>query len=375
LPAEAHYVLFPHKTVAENIAFGPRIRGRSRREAAKKVEELLALVRLDGYGDRSITQLSGGQAQRVALASALANDPKVLVLDEPLAALDRKLRQSMHFELRRIQRSLRSTFLYVTHDQEEALTMSDRIILMQDGLIEQIGPPTEVYMAPATRFVSSFIGDTNLSRARSCAATRAALADTTSRWRQLGYMSVRRTRSAWPRGQGSGSASGPKPWRSRSARALASWSATTSRSPGQPRLRGCCAADPAAAVCGWGCGGQRPGLQVTRRGQAPARAARLPRPALAAAGVHRPVPADADRDPVRLQPRLLGYSTAISLSFGLNLSNYAAALSTSIYWSIMIRSIVIGLVTATVCIALAFPFVYAITLGPLRRRGERRRSR
>lgn len=156
------YALFPHKTVAENVAFGPRIRGRSRREAAKKVEELLALVRLDGYGERSITQLSGGQAQRVALARALANDPTVLVLDEPLAALDRKLRQSMHFELRRIQRSLGSTFLYVTHDQEEALTMSDRIILMHDGLIEQIGPPIEVYMAPATRFVSSFIGETNL---------------------------------------------------------------------------------------------------------------------------------------------------------------------------------------------------------------------
>ena len=156
------YALFPHMTVAENIAFGPRIHRKPRKDSARKVEELLRLVHLEGYGDRAITQLSGGQAQRVALARALANEPPVLVLDEPLAALDRKLRQSMHLELRHIQQSLGSTFVYVTHDQEEALTMSDRIILMNGGLIEQIGSPVELYAAPQSRFVSSFVGDTNL---------------------------------------------------------------------------------------------------------------------------------------------------------------------------------------------------------------------
>ncbi len=156
------YALFPHMTVAQNIGFGPRIRRRSRQEIGTRVTALLRLVRLEGFGDRAITQLSGGQAQRVALARALANEPPVLVLDEPLAALDRKLRQSMHLELRHIQQSLGSTFIYVTHDQEEALTMSDRIILMNEGLIEQVGTPAELYTAPSSRFVSSFVGDTNL---------------------------------------------------------------------------------------------------------------------------------------------------------------------------------------------------------------------
>ena len=156
------YALFPHMTVAQNVGFGPRIRRRARKDVAERVDELLRLVHLEGYGKRSITQLSGGQAQRVALARALANEPPVLVLDEPLAALDRKLRQSMHLELRHIQRSLGSTFVYVTHDQEEALTMSDRIILMNEGLIEQIGTPADLYTAPRSRFVSSFVGDTNL---------------------------------------------------------------------------------------------------------------------------------------------------------------------------------------------------------------------
>jgi spermidine/putrescine transport system ATP-binding protein len=156
------YALFPHMTVGQNIGYGPKIRRRGRRDIAQRVEELLRLVHLEGYGNRSITQLSGGQAQRVALARALANEPPVLVLDEPLAALDRKLRQSMHLELRHIQQSLGSTFIYVTHDQEEALTMSDRIILMNEGLIEQVGSPVDLYMAPRSRFVSSFVGDTNL---------------------------------------------------------------------------------------------------------------------------------------------------------------------------------------------------------------------
>ena len=166
------YALFPHMTVAENIGFGPRIHRRGRRETASRVEELLRLVHLEGYGGRSITQLSGGQAQRVALARALANEPPVLVLDEPLAALDRKLRQSMHLELRQIQQSLGSTFVYVTHDQEEALTMSDRIILMNGGVIEQVGTPVELYMAPKSRFVSSFVGDTNLFEAEVTACTQ-----------------------------------------------------------------------------------------------------------------------------------------------------------------------------------------------------------
>jgi spermidine/putrescine ABC transporter ATP-binding subunit len=156
------YALFPHMSVGQNVGFGLALKRKPRSEIAAKVEAMLRLVRLEGFGDRTTTQLSGGQAQRVALARALANDPAVLLLDEPLAALDLKLRQAMHFELRRIQRAVGSTFVYVTHDQEEALTMSDRIVLMNHGSIEQIGTPFEVYRAPRTRFVSSFIGEANL---------------------------------------------------------------------------------------------------------------------------------------------------------------------------------------------------------------------
>jgi spermidine/putrescine ABC transporter ATP-binding subunit len=156
------YALFPHRTVGENIGFALKVARRGRAEIATRVTEMLKLVRLEGYESRTPATLSGGQAQRVALARALINQPKVLLLDEPLAALDLKLRQAMHFELRRIQNLVGSTFLYVTHDQEEALTMSDRIVLMNSGLIEQAGSPVEVYRQPATRFVSGFIGEVNL---------------------------------------------------------------------------------------------------------------------------------------------------------------------------------------------------------------------
>jgi spermidine/putrescine ABC transporter ATP-binding subunit len=160
------YALFPHMSVGENVAFGLALKRRPKAEVRQKVDSLLRLVHLDGFGDRMPTQLSGGQAQRVALARALANDPVVLLLDEPLAALDLKLRQAMHVELRQIQRTVGSTFLYVTHDQEEALSMSDRITLMNAGRIEQIGPPIDVYRNPRSRFVSSFIGEANIFEGR-----------------------------------------------------------------------------------------------------------------------------------------------------------------------------------------------------------------
>lgn len=156
------YALFPHKTVEENIAYALQISRVKKSVVEERVKEMLCLVRLEGFEKRSPKSLSGGQAQRVALARALINQPKVLLLDEPLAALDLKLRQTMHFELRRIQSVVGSTFVYVTHDQEEALTMSDRIVLMNRGRIEQIGSPTEVYRQPKTRFVSEFIGEVNL---------------------------------------------------------------------------------------------------------------------------------------------------------------------------------------------------------------------
>jgi spermidine/putrescine ABC transporter ATP-binding subunit len=156
------YALFPHKTVGDNVGFALKVARRGKAEIVTRVADMLRLVRLEGYERRTPASLSGGQAQRVALARALINHPKVLLLDEPLAALDLKLRQAMHFELRRIQNLVGATFIYVTHDQEEALTMSDRIVLMNSGRIEQIGSPVEVYRQPATRFVSGFIGEVNL---------------------------------------------------------------------------------------------------------------------------------------------------------------------------------------------------------------------
>ena len=156
------YALFPHMTVAENVAFGPRSKKLGRAECASRVAEILGVVRLDEFADRQPAQLSGGQQQRVALARALVNYPSALLLDEPLAALDLKLREAMQLELKRIQREVGITFVFVTHDQGEALTMSDRIAVMSDGVIEQIGTPEEIYLHPSTLFVAGFIGSANL---------------------------------------------------------------------------------------------------------------------------------------------------------------------------------------------------------------------
>jgi putative spermidine/putrescine transport system ATP-binding protein len=149
-------------TVAENVEYGLRVKGVKRGERRRRAQEALALVRLDGYGGRKPVQLSGGQRQRVALARAIVNHPKVLLLDEPLGALDLKLRQEMQSELKRIQQEIGITFVYVTHDQEEALTMSDRIAVFSQGRIDQIGSPADVYERPANEFVAAFVGISNL---------------------------------------------------------------------------------------------------------------------------------------------------------------------------------------------------------------------
>ncbi|MBQ6848014.1 MAG: ABC transporter ATP-binding protein [Clostridia bacterium] len=156
------YALFPHLNVYENIAFGLRVKKMKDKEIKEKVEEMLELVNLKGLGNRSIDTLSGGQQQRVAIARAIANRPKVLLLDEPLAALDLKLRKDMQKELKKIQQQLGITFVFVTHDQEEALTMSDRVIVMDDGKIQQIGTPQDIYNEPKNAFVADFIGESNI---------------------------------------------------------------------------------------------------------------------------------------------------------------------------------------------------------------------
>jgi spermidine/putrescine transport system ATP-binding protein len=156
------YALFPHMTVAENVAFGPRSKKVPRSEYTRRVGDILEVVRLAEFAKRKPAQLSGGQQQRVALARALVNYPSALLLDEPLAALDLKLREAMQLELKRIQREVGITFTFVTHDQGEALTMSDRIAVMSEGVIEQIGTPEEVYQRPASLFVAGFIGSANL---------------------------------------------------------------------------------------------------------------------------------------------------------------------------------------------------------------------
>ncbi len=156
------YALFPHMSVADNVEYGLRVKGVKRQERRARTEDVLALVRLEGFGGRRPVQLSGGQRQRVALARAIVNHPEVLLLDEPLGALDLKLRQEMQTELKRIQREVGITFVYVTHDQEEALTMSDRIAVFSQGRIDQIGAPAEIYEQPANEFVAAFVGISNL---------------------------------------------------------------------------------------------------------------------------------------------------------------------------------------------------------------------
>jgi len=156
------YALFPHMTVGENIAYGLMIKKVPKRQREQRVDEMLDLVQLSGLADRKPTQLSGGQRQRVALARALVNNPKVLLLDEPLGALDLKLRQQMQIELKAIQKRVGITFVFVTHDQEEALTMSERIAVFNKGRIEQVGTPAEIYEHPATEFVAGFVGVSNL---------------------------------------------------------------------------------------------------------------------------------------------------------------------------------------------------------------------
>ena len=156
------YALFPHLNVFENIAFGLRVKKLEEKEIEKRVGEMLELVNLRGFEKRSVHNLSGGQQQRVAIARALVNHPKVLLLDEPFGALDLKLRKEMQNELKRIQQSLEITFVYVTHDQEEALTMSDTVVVMKDGNIQQIGTPVDIYNEPENAFVADFIGESNI---------------------------------------------------------------------------------------------------------------------------------------------------------------------------------------------------------------------
>ena len=157
-----NYALFPHMNVAENIGYGLKLRKVPRGEIKKKVAQMLELVQLEGYEKRKPSELSGGQKQRVAIARALVNNPKVLLLDEPLGALDLQLRRAMQIELKHLQKKLGITFIYITHDQEEAINMSDRIAVMRDGCIEQIGTPDEIYNHPKTSYVATFVGNANI---------------------------------------------------------------------------------------------------------------------------------------------------------------------------------------------------------------------
>lgn len=156
------YALFPHINVFDNIAFGLRMKKVPEIDVKERVHEMLKLVKLEGFDNRNVEKLSGGQQQRIAIARALVNKPKVLLLDEPLGALDLKLRQNMQYELKEIQRKLGITFVFVTHDQEEALTMSDTVVVINDGEIQQIGTPVDIYNEPRNRFVASFIGESNI---------------------------------------------------------------------------------------------------------------------------------------------------------------------------------------------------------------------
>ena len=157
-----NYALFPHMNVADNIGYGLKIRKVPKADIKKKVKEMLELVQLEGFEKRKPAELSGGQKQRVAIARALANNPRVLLLDEPLGALDLQLRRTMQLELKRLQKKLGITFIYITHDQEEALTMSDRVVVMNHGVIQQVGSPTDIYNEPVNAFVADFIGESNI---------------------------------------------------------------------------------------------------------------------------------------------------------------------------------------------------------------------
>lgn len=156
------YALFPHLNVYDNVAFGMRVHGKNENEVKAKVHEMLKMVNLDGFAHRNVNVLSGGQQQRVAIARALANEPKVLLLDEPLGALDLKLRKDMQVELKKIQQQTGITFVFVTHDQEEALSMSDTVVVMDKGIIQQIGTPQDIYNEPENAFVADFIGESNI---------------------------------------------------------------------------------------------------------------------------------------------------------------------------------------------------------------------
>ncbi len=157
-----NYALFPHMNVADNIGYGPKLRKMPKQEIRERVREMLSLVQLAGFEKRKPSQLSGGQRQRVAIARALINNPQVLLLDEPLGALDLQLRRTMQMELKRLQKKLGITFIYITHDQEEAINMSDRIVVMNRGVCEQIGTPDEIYYRPKTSYVATFVGNANV---------------------------------------------------------------------------------------------------------------------------------------------------------------------------------------------------------------------
>jgi putative spermidine/putrescine transport system ATP-binding protein len=178
-----NYALFPHMTVAENVAFPLRYRDVPKADYARRVSQALEMVRLTGYGDRDIDALSGGQKQRVALARAVVFNPSILLMDEPLSALDKNLRENMQIELRNLQKKLGTTTIYVTHDQHEAMTMSDRIAIMNEGVIEQTGTPREVFESPANRFVAGFMGDSQFVRVDSVDGAIARVGDATVRLR------------------------------------------------------------------------------------------------------------------------------------------------------------------------------------------------